>query len=135
MAGSEAVENLTGVWNGVFRQSFDSPVNFTATLIESGNQVTGSTHEPCAQFDCPRRTHLATLRGQRQGRAVSFIKTYDPLGFGYDTVMYSGELSANNTLIAGMWTTGDIFSGPFLMTRARPRAQVQVRKTLATVQS
>jgi hypothetical protein len=135
MSGEGAAENLTGVWNGVFRQPFHGSVNFTATLIESGNHVTGSTHEPCAQFDCPRQTHLATLDGHRQGRAVSFLKTYDPPGFGYHSVMSSGELSADNTQIAGMWTIGAIFAGPFVMTRARPRAAVHTRKTLATVPS
>jgi hypothetical protein len=130
-----AAENLTGVWNGVFRQPFHGAVNFTATLIESGTQISGSTHEPCAQLDCPRRTHLATLAGHRQSSTVSFVKTYDPPGFGYYSVSYSGELSADHCQIAGMWTIGSFFSGPFVMTRARPRAQTRTRKTLATVPS
>ena len=135
MAGEGAAENLTGVWKGVFRQTFHNSVNFTATLIELGHQITGSTHEPCAQFDCPRRTHLATLAGQRHGSTVSFVKTYDPPGFGYHTVMYSGELNADHSQIAGMWTIGSVFSGPFVMTRARPLAQARTRKTPATVPS
>jgi len=53
-----AGESLTGVWDGVFRQHTHGSVVFTATLIESGNQITGSTHERCTQFDCPRKTHL-----------------------------------------------------------------------------
>jgi hypothetical protein len=77
-----ATENLTGVWNGTFRQPFRGSIAFTATLIESGHHITGSTHEPCAQFACPRKTHLATLAGHHSGRAVSFVKTYDPPGFG-----------------------------------------------------
>jgi hypothetical protein len=41
MAGGEraAAENLTGVWNGVFRQPLYGSVNFTATLIESGDNI------------------------------------------------------------------------------------------------
>jgi hypothetical protein len=135
VAGDEAAANLTGVWNGVFRQPLHGSVNFTATLIESGNHISGSTHEPCAQRDCPRRTHLATLAGQRRGSTVSFVKTYDPPGFGYHTVMYSGELSTDHCRIAGTWTIGSFSSGPFVMTRERPHAQAQTRKTLATVPS
>jgi hypothetical protein len=135
MAGGDggATENLTGVWNGVFRQRFVGSVNFTATLIESGNQITGSTHEPCMQFDCPRKTHLATFVGHRHGRAVSFIKTYDPPGFGYDAVGYSGDLNGDATEIAGMWTIKGGFSGEFVMTRAGRRVEARARKKLATV--
>src|ERR1700733_9238068 len=79
--GSRAAENLTGVWNGVFQQPHFGSVVFTATLIESANRVTGSTHEACALPGCPHSTHLALLSGGRQSRAVAFVKTYDPPGF------------------------------------------------------
>ena len=46
MSKSEnAADNLTGVWNGMFRQVLVGSVAFTATLIESGQHITGSTHE------------------------------------------------------------------------------------------
>jgi hypothetical protein len=130
-----AAESLTGVWNGVFRQRLVGSVNFTATLIESGNAITGSTHEPCIQFFCPRRTHLATLAGYRQGRTVSFMKSYDPPGFGYDTVAYRGELNGDATEIAGVWTIGSGFSGEFVMTRPGRNTKARERKKLATVSS
>jgi len=72
-----------------------------ATLIESGGQITGSTHEPCALPGCPRKTHLALLSGHRQSRTVAFVKTYDPPGFGYGAVSYRGDLNGNATEIAG----------------------------------
>ncbi|MGO9631021.1 MAG: hypothetical protein ACLPXW_18805 [Xanthobacteraceae bacterium] len=51
MSKSEnAADNLTGVWNGMFRQVLVGSVAFTATLIESGQHITGSTHEECGQF-------------------------------------------------------------------------------------
>jgi hypothetical protein len=137
LSGSEreAAETLTGVWNGVYWHPFHASVSFTATLIESGNQISGSTHEPCTQFGCPRQTHLATLVGNRQSRAVSFVKSYDPPGFGYDTVTYAGELNADNSEIAGVWSIDSIFSGTFLMIRARPHVVAQTRKKLAIVES
>ncbi len=128
-----AAESLTGVWNGVFQQPDCGSVAFTATLIESANQITGSTHEPCVLPGCPRKIHLALLSGHRQSRAVAFVKTYDPPGFGYGTVSYAGELNGEATEIAGTWTIAGSFSGAFLMIRAGRRAPARTRKKQATV--
>jgi hypothetical protein len=65
---SGAADNLTGVWNGVFQQPHYGSVAFTATLIESANQVTGSMHERCALPGCPHSTHLALLCGRVEQR-------------------------------------------------------------------
>jgi hypothetical protein len=131
-SGSGAADNLTGVWNGVFQQPHFGSVAFTATLIESANQISGSTHERCALFGCPRGTHLALLSGRRQSRTVSFVKTYDPPGFGYGSVSYVGELNGDATEIAGTWTIEGL-SGAFLMIRARRRTLARRRKKHATV--
>jgi hypothetical protein len=110
-----AADNLTGVWNGVFQQPDCGSVAFTATLIESGGQITGSTHEPCALHGCPRKTHL------------------DPPGFGYGTVSYRGDLNGDATEIAGTWTIAGGFSGEFLMIRAGRSVPARARKKRATV--
>jgi hypothetical protein len=128
-------ESLTGVWNGIFRHPFHPAVNFTATVIESSCHITGTTHEPCMQLGCPRRTHLATLAGSRMGCTVSFLKTYDPPENGYDTVVYSGVLNGDATEIAGMWTLEAGLSDAFVMTRAGRNAQVRERRKLAIVRS
>jgi hypothetical protein len=127
-------DNLTGVWNGLFRYPDDgSSISFTATLIESGNLISGSTHEPCSLPDCPRKTHLAALSGRREGTAVSFVKTYDPPGWGYDAaVRYEGTVSADGTEIAGSWRISPGWSGDFLMIRANRRTTAIARKKLAT---
>jgi hypothetical protein len=130
---SEDTDNLTGVWDGAFKNSDGGSVSFTATLIESGSLLTGSTHEPCALSYCPRKTHLANLSGRRSGRAVSFVKTYDPPGYGYDTVIYGGELNGDASEITGRWTIPPDLSGEFLMIRAARRAAVRTRKKVATV--
>jgi hypothetical protein len=131
--GSGAADNLTGVWNGVFQQPHYGSVAFTATLIESANQVTGSTHERCALPGCPHSTHLALLSGRRQSRAVAFVKTYDPAGFGYGAVSYAGELNSDASEIAGTWTIEGGSSGAFLLVRARRRALARTRKKRTTV--
>jgi hypothetical protein len=130
---SQDLDNLTGVWNGMFKGAFGGSILFLATLIESGSLLTGATHEPCAVLSCPRKTHNATLSGHRRGRTVSFIKTYDPLGYGYDAVAYSGDLNADASEIAGMWTIAPDLSGEFLMVRATRRAATRARKKAVTV--
>jgi hypothetical protein len=135
MSGTEnAPEDLTGVWNGLYKQTLVGSVPFTATLIQSGGHLGGSTHEACIRADCPRKTHLAILSGHCSGRSVSFIKTYDPPGFGFDTVRYVGELNADATEIAGMWSIGSAFFGAFVMTRASRRAEVKAEAELTTVE-
>lgn len=129
-----AADDLTGVWNGIYKQSLVGSVPFTATLIQSGNYVGGSTHEPCVRADCPRKTHLAGLSGHRSGRSVAFVKTYDPPGFGFDTVRYVGEVNADATEIAGMWSIGSAFFGAFVMTRAGSRTQVRADTEITVVE-
>jgi hypothetical protein len=128
-----APDDLTGVWNGLYKQTLVGSVPFTATLIQSGDHIGGSTHEACIRSGCPRKTHLAILSGHRSGRSVSFIKTYDPPGFGFDSVKYVGELNADATEIAGMWSIGSAFFGAFVMTRAGRRAEVKADAELTTV--
>ena len=135
MSGSEnEADDLTGVWNGKYRQTLVGDVPFTATLVQSGDHVGGSTHEPCIKSGCPRKTHLAILSGHRKGSSVAFVKSYDPPGYGFDTVNYTGELNADATEIAGMWSIGNGFSGAFVMTRASRRAEVKADAKLTTVQ-
>jgi hypothetical protein len=135
MTGStNAAGDLTGVWNGVYKQTLLGSVPFTATLIQSGDQIGGSTHEPCIRSDCPRKTHLAILSGHRSGHSIAFVKTYDPPGFGFDTVRYVGELNADATEIAGMWSIGSAFFGAFVMTRAGRHAHVAADAQLTTAE-
>ncbi len=134
MNGSNTAANdLTGVWNGMYKQSAAGSVAFTATLIQSGDYIGGSTHEACNRSHCPRKTHLVFLSGQRIGRSLSFIKTYDPPGFGFDIVRYVGELNADATEIAGMWSIGSACFGAFVMTRAGYRTEVEANADLTTV--
>jgi hypothetical protein len=80
---------------------------------------------------CPRRTHNALLDGRRNGSVVSFTKTYDPPGFGYDTVIYEGTLNADATEIDGHWgIPRDRLSGKFLMIRSSASASRRVGAVL-----
>src|SRR5437762_13426312 len=94
-------KTLTGVWSGLFDYAAGESVSFIATLIEAGNSISGSTHELCSEPQCPRKSHDAMLAGSRRGSTVDFIKTYDPQGFGYEVVEYSGTVNAAATEIDG----------------------------------
>jgi len=117
-------DNLTGVWDGTFIQPQVGMVTFLATLIDSGGALGGNVTEPCMTPDCPLRVHNASILGHRSGSAVSFVKRYQPPGYGYDTVTYEGSVNAEATEIDGRWTLpGNTLSGSFLMVRSTKTAQ------------
>ena len=69
-------------------------------------------------------THNASIAGHRSGSAVSFVKRYEPPGYGYDTVAYEGSVNADATEIDGRWRLpGTTLSGTFLMVRSTKTAQ------------
>ena len=117
-------ENLTGVWDGTFVQPQVGMVTFLATLTESGGALGGNVTEPCMTPGCPLSIHKASIAGHRSGSAVSFVKRYEPSGYGYDTVFYEGLVNAEATEIDGRWTLPGIpLSGTFLMVRSTKPAQ------------
>jgi hypothetical protein len=110
-------QDLTGVWNGLYSYPDGRSVTFVATLIESGSMLTGSTHEPCVDADCPAGTLFANLMGSRAGSAVNFRKTYEAAGPRFGTVNYDGRLNAEATEIEGRWSIPGVWSGKFMMIR------------------
>jgi hypothetical protein len=117
-------DNLTGVWDGTFVQPRAGMVTFLATLIESGGALGGNVTEPCIMPGCPLSIHNASIAGHRSGSAVSFVKRYEPPGYGYDTVSYEGLVNAEATEIDGRWRLpGTTLSGTFLMVRSTKTAQ------------
>ena len=117
-------DNLTGVWDGTYLQPRVGIVTFVATLIETGGALAGDVTEPCMTPGCPLSTHTASIAGQRSGSAVSFVKRYEPPGYGYDRVSYEGFVNAEATEIDGRWRVpGTTSSGTFLMVRSTKPAQ------------
>ncbi|MBR0779751.1 hypothetical protein JQ625_33445 [Bradyrhizobium diazoefficiens] len=114
--------DLTGVWDGTFMQPGVGMITFTATLVETGGALSGRVTEPCMMPVCPISTHHAAIAGQRAGSAVSFVKRYEPPGFGYASVTYEGSVNAEATEIDGRWHLPGA-SGAFLMIRAGKTAQ------------
>ncbi len=104
-------DSLTGVWDGTYIQPYVGIVTFLATLTE-----------PCVMPGCPVSTHNASIAGHRSGSAVSFVKRYDPPGYGYNRVAYEGAVNADATEIHGRWKLPGM-SGTFLMVRSTRTAQ------------
>jgi hypothetical protein len=115
-------DNLTGVWDGTFVQPQVGIVTFLATLIESGGALEGNVTEPCMTLSCPLSIHKASIAGHRSGNSVSFVKRYEPPGYGYDKVTYEGLVNADATEIDGRWRLPGL-SGTFLMVRSTKPAQ------------
>jgi hypothetical protein len=117
-------DDLTGIWDGTFVQPQVGMVTFLATLIESSGTLGGNVTEPCMIPGCPLSIHNASIAGHRSGSAVSFVKRYEPPGYGYDTVSYEGLVNAEATEIDGRWRLpGTTLSGTFLMVRSTKPAQ------------
>ena len=117
-------DSLTGIWDGTYTQPRVGIVTFMATLIEASGGIGGSVTEPCTMPGCPLSTHNASIAGHRSGNAVSFVKRYEPPGYGYNTVCYEGVVNADATEIDGRWRLpGTAMSGTFLMIRSTRTAQ------------
>jgi len=123
-------DSLTGVWDGTYTQPGVGIVTFLATLIESGGALGGSVTEPCMMPACPLSTHNASIAGHRSGSAVSFVKRYEPPGYGYDKVSYEGTVNAEATEIDGRWKLPGM-SGTFLMVRATRAAEASTTEQQA----
>jgi hypothetical protein len=118
------VDDLTGVWDGTYIQPSVGMVTFLVTLIESGGALTGNVTEPCILRACPLPMHNASITGHRSGNAVSFVKNYEPPGYGYDKVFYEGTVNADATEISGRWRLPGVnLSGTFLMVRSSKTAE------------
>ncbi|MBO0738507.1 MAG: hypothetical protein J2P48_18370, partial [Alphaproteobacteria bacterium] len=100
---------------------------FVATLIEAGNTVSGTTHEPCDIEGRQNETLYATLLGRRRDRAIMFIKTYQGSNPNYGRVAYEGSLSADGTEIEGRWTVPGS-TGKFLMIRSAGKEAAITRR-------
>jgi hypothetical protein len=125
--------SLGGAWNGLyFYPGYGEPVTFVAILIDAGMHFSGSVHEYEGIVSEKRILLYATLQGQRDGTAVSLIKTYDGTGGWKHAVRYEGLLNADATEIEGRWHV-DGSVGTFLMTRAGATEEAELRKVLEPV--
>ncbi|HRK23488.1 MAG TPA: hypothetical protein PLQ11_00900 [Beijerinckiaceae bacterium] len=125
MAGSgRQADSLTGVWHGQYAYPLLlEPVQFTATLIESGRQISGSIHETGRRPGQVAQQLKAMLEGAVGGATLRFVKTYLPASDQHQDVIYIGTINAERTEIEGEWIIPGDWSGRFVMIRMRDPAQ------------
>jgi hypothetical protein len=126
--GASRAVSLTGEWSGdyTYMRYKDEPplhVQFTARLVQKGNQLEGTTSEiDTFEWDRPespprpRVSQLtATLHeGQISGNQVRFRKEYNAPGRKLEPIEYTGVYDAQRRTITGQWVIGDTV-GPFTM--------------------
>lgn len=120
-----SADNLTGIWRGLYTYpSRGTRALFDATLIESGQWLSGTTHEICSTGPAKGQLICADLLGNRNGARVTFTKTYEPGIPHYTTpIAYDGALSGDATEIEGSWTISARWGGKFLMIRSTGKEQ------------
>jgi hypothetical protein len=127
-----AEQDLTGIWQGLYSYGgIGRQVGFTATLIETGGALYGTTHESDRLLG-PASLE-ASLAGARAGQRVGFVKTYATDRDEFLPIAYEGVVSGDATEVEGTWSIRDglSLSGRFLMCRPRPRARaVEAKKTV-----
>ena len=85
--------DLTGIWQGLYSYPRGGEhVSFTATMIEFGGALHGTTHEG-GSGSIPGPLG-AGLSGRRLGRDVSFVKRYDAQDDARAPIASAGQLSA-----------------------------------------
>ena len=137
MIGDSPPESLTGVWDGLYSYpGVFEPVAFTATLLQAGDSVTGTTHEVADMGSAAGRLIHAALDGRRLSDHVVFLKTYDDLAPDNEynaQVIYEGVISDDDLEISGSWRIVNVWSGKFLMVRAGRKAVAARQAAFARV--
>lgn len=134
MSDQETRQSLTGVWHGLFTYPYhQDPGAFTATLLETGPFLTGTTHEDGVSDDGAPTALYALIDGEREESMVYFDKTYDSTGGWDHLVRYQGRLNADWTEIEGRWTVPGVWSGKFLMIRSGSKSLAKARAQLVGV--
>ena len=111
--------DISGTWLGTYWQQ-GMPTRFEATLIQSGNALTGSILDDSYLGE-------AQLTGEVIGRNVSFFKRYFTTS--PDIVKYIGTISADEDYIHGHWTIDAFNSGPWEARRKRENLCMNLQST------
>lgn len=123
--------DISGTWSGsyVYPGSLE-PVPFEAEIRDHGGLISGLIHEPAEAWAGVDRA-TAIMAGQRQGREVSFVKSYDQSEAYPEPVHYEGTVDEEECEIAGSWVIIGEWSGSFVMTRPKAaEAEERVEETV-----
>lgn len=113
--------SLTGAWQGFYTYDYGRKrTEFSATLEQSGNALSGVIEEYSDEPDGVGRVHFARVEGRTADRAVLFSKTYTGLAGWMHTVDYEAEVDDERNRISGTWRFSATSVGVFEMRRVSP---------------
>ena len=125
--------NLSGRWKGIFNYPYRyPPTHFDAEIREHQGAFDGETHERGTALRDVAKELSAFISGVRQGRSVSFVKSYDAMSKARSAVRYDGQLSGDGNEITGTWHIPGNWSGTFIMVRHRSASSDEGAETEAT---
>lgn len=109
--------DMTGLWHGTFAYpGFQGPTTpFVARFSDDDGLLGGTIMEPNTMGRSSEELQ-AVVNGNRKGRAVDFIKTYDGSSDAAHGVDYVGRLSADGDSVTGVWSLCEL-DGTFEMHR------------------
>jgi hypothetical protein len=113
--------NLSGSWLGTYWQA-GRPTRFEATLLQSGNTLTGSILDDSYLGE-------AQVAGEVIGRSVSFMKRY--LTTSPTPIDYIGTVSEDETYMQGSWQLGIYGSGTWEAYRTGDDLMAELQTRLA----
>ena len=120
MSGEDRSPDLSGHWHGFYNMPDSGPPTpFEAELQDTGGLLSGETSEEGDTPDCYGTILHAVIDGRRDRGHVSFTKRYDYLPRADYAILYEGSLAPGGDEIEGRWTIPGVWSGTFLMVRAR----------------
>lgn len=93
--------DINGAWLGTYWQS-GSPTRFEATLVQSGNTLSGNILDDCALGE-------ALIAGTVSGRGVQFTKRY--ITTSAHVIEYAGNISEDESFMSGEWKIDARHSG------------------------
>jgi hypothetical protein len=126
--------DLSGRWKGIFNYPYRyPPTQFDAEIKEHLGSFDGETFERGSALRDVGKELSAFISGVRQGRAVSFVKSYDTLSRARSVVHYDGQLSGDGNEITGIWHIPGNWSGTFIMVRSRAASGDERAEVEATV--
>lgn len=113
--------DVNGTWLGTYWQ-WGVPTRFEATLLHSGNTVTGNILDDSYLGE-------ASLTGEVVGRRISFVKRY--LARSNHSISYTGTISESEDFMHGQWSIGGVDSGSWEARRRGENLTVDLQKAQA----
>ena len=118
---SSSTASLTGAWQGFYTHDHGTKrTEFSATLEQSGDTLSGLIEEYSDEPDGVGRVHFARIEGWTADGVVLFSKTYCGRAGWTHTVDYEGDIDDERYRISGTWRFSATWVGVFEMRRVSP---------------